>query len=111
MPERGATRQFDSSLGHKIGSCYWPPTIMALPYVTDVYVDDLLAGSVGAGYVAHKGVPCKVWHKPPQEGGDRALVQGSSTVFVDDQPMSRIGDIIGDGDFAAQGSSTVFVGD
>lgn len=41
---------------------------------------------------------------------DSTMIQGSSTVFVNGKPIARVGDQIGCGSLAAQGSSNVFIG-
>lgn len=90
------TRVRDVSAGH----CFFPrPPSAGSP---DVFVNDSIpAVRVGDTYPVHS---CG----SASHGG--AASAGSSTVFINGQPVHRIGDAISCGDVSASGSPNVFAG-
>lgn len=107
MPIRSVVRRGDRSTGHTIGSCSWAPTSLTQMVTSKTYANGLLIGTAQAdNFFEHRGVPCKVWHRPPT----RQIATGSRSVYVEGRPIGRVGDRITCGDFVAQGSRNVFAG-
>lgn len=70
---------------------------------TDVFVGGFGVVRVGDYWPEHYEVDGDGFH-------DGHLAEGSSTVYVNNQPVGRIGDMLDCGSAVAQGSDTVFVG-
>lgn len=68
---------------------------------SDVFVNSIGAHRVGDGWLPHK---CK------KNIHASTLAEGSSTVFVNNKALGRIGDDVACGSAIAQGSSDVFSG-
>lgn len=91
-----ASRLGDLCTGH---DCYPPrPSTGASG---DVYINGIGAHRQGDGWASHCcGPACHA----------SALSGGSGSVFVNGQPLGRIGDAVGCGSVVAQGSPSVFAG-
>jgi uncharacterized Zn-binding protein involved in type VI secretion len=81
----------------------YPPTVTT-GGSGNVFVEGKPLTHVGVGTVPHTDPG------PPETHGS-SVSAGSSSVNVNSQPASRIGDAIGCGDALASGSGTVFIGD
>lgn len=80
--------------------CY-PPRANVGPSASNVYVNGIAVHIVGDTYPTHCcGVTCH----------DGTLSSGSSTVYVNGQPVGRIGDPVSCGGLVAEGSPDVFAG-
>lgn len=91
------TRLGDGCTGH--GS--WPPR------VNDSASEDVFVNGIGA----HRQTDHWVTHcNPVPSCHDSTLSSGSSSVFVNDLQLGRIGDPIGCGSAVAAGSPNVFAG-
>ncbi len=93
-----AARKTDTCTGH--GAFPSRPSIEGSP---DVFIEGLAALRQGDAWATHRD-PTPVCH-----GANQAT--GSSTVFVNDKPLARIGDPVGCGSSVATGATTVFAGD
>ena len=92
------TRLGDLSTGH--GS-YIPTNTTSAS--SNVFVNGIGVVKVGDSYAPH-GSPS------PSPAHGRSASGGSGSVYVNGQPIHRIGDSISCGDTSAQGSSNVFAG-
>lgn len=96
------TRVGDLSTGHE----GYPPSAVTIPNNSTVYANGILVAVQSGSFATH----VKPKSPPHVEGADRVITGGSSTVFVESKPVTRIGDDIADGDASAQGSPNVFAG-
>ena len=87
----------DPSAGH----CFPPRPTDSSGQSPSVFVNNIAATVVGAHYPTHCcGKPCH----------DGVASAGSSSVFIENKPVHRIGDAISCGDISASGSPNVFAG-
>ena len=91
------TRLGDLCTGH--GAFPPRPSTGASP---NVFINGIAAHRKGDGWASH----CD----PAPSCHASTLADGSATVFVNGQPLARIGDPIGCGSTVAQGSPNVFAG-
>jgi len=96
-----AHRLGDIGSGH---SCHFPPT-PSTEASPDVNIDGIPAVRQGDAYSPHACPSC------PAPAHPRSLSGGSGSVFINGKPAGRIGDAISCGGEAAEGSSSVYIGD
>lgn len=84
------------------GHSSFPPT-PSTSASSDVFVEGIGAVKVGDSYAPH-GSPS------PSPTHSRTLSGGSSTVYVNGQPVGRIGDDISCGDAVGECNTSVFAG-
>lgn len=89
-----------NGIDYSAGHCF-PPRPTDTAGQSSVYVNGVLATVVGAHYPSHS---CG------DSSHDGVASSGSSTVFIENKPVHRIGDNISCGDVSAAGSPNVFVG-
>jgi|TARA_R110000744_G_scaffold163883_4_gene280963 uncharacterized Zn-binding protein involved in type VI secretion len=83
----------------------FPPTNSDGPVQDFVFVDELLANTVGHGWPKHY---CTSPHDPKHLHDGRYTSGGSSLVYIEDKALARVGDPIDCGASLAQGSEITF---
>lgn len=81
----------------------WPPR-PSISGSDNVTIEGKSALRKGDGYAVH----CSTVKPYPCHAGSQA--KGSSTVFVNNKPLARVGDDVSCGGSLAEGASTVFAG-
>jgi len=107
MPAQPVTRETDKTAGH---GPYSPRATLGpgAGCSTDVFANNLGVVHVGTGWEPHGSQEAYDGDPHPYETG-HVTTSGSGTVYVNNQPIARIGDAVED-DTIAMGSQNVFAG-